>query len=503
MDVLNGLILGFSIALTPEHLAYALIGCLVGTLVGVLPGIGSAGGMVILLPLTFQLPATGAIIMLSAIFYGSYYGGTISTVLMRVPGEAASVVTLLDGAEMAKRGRAGAALTIAALGSFIGGTVAVAGLVLLAPLLTDVALRFGPAEFFALLACGLATLSLLAGASMLKALAMAIFGLLLGTIGTDPTIGSPRFDFGLTPLLGGLDFVPVVMGLFGLSEILLAAGRATAVVHKPDLKSLYPSRQEMRDSYGPFARGTALGFMLGLIPGTTQALASFISYGVEKGVAKRPEEFGKGAVQGLAGPEMANNAHANAALIPLFTLGIPGSPSVAILLGAFVLNGLAPGPLLFTERPEVVWPIIASMVIGNFMLLLLNVPFVGLWVRVLQIPARILLPLIVMFICLGTYLVNNNAFDVWVMILFGVLGAVLRRYDFPLTPLALTIIVGPLMEQSLRQVLTISGGDYGIFLTRPIAMTLLVVAAVVLTVPLWRRRGGMLARVRATGAQED
>jgi putative tricarboxylic transport membrane protein len=503
MDVLDGLAIGFAIALSPENLAYALIGCLVGTLVGVLPGIGSAGGMVILLPLTFQLPATGAIIMLAAIFYGSYYGGTISTVLMRVPGEAASVVTLLDGAAMARRGRAGAALTIAALGSFIGGTAAVACLVLLAPLLTDIALRFGPAEFFALLACGLATLSLLAGDSLLKALAMATFGLLLGTIGTDPTLGSPRFDFGLTPLLGGLDFVPVVMGLFGLSEILHAAGQKVAAIEKPNLRSLYPSRQEMRDSLGPVCRGTGLGIVLGLIPGTTQALASFISYGVEKGVAKRPQDFGNGAVQGLAGPETANNAHANAALIPLFTLGIPGSPSVAILLGAFVLNGLAPGPLLFSEKPEVVWPIIASMVVGNLMLLLLNVPFVGLWVRVLQVPARIMQPLIVVFICLGTYLVNNSAFDVWVMILFGVLGAVLRRFDFPLTPIALTIIVGPLMEQSLRQVLTISGGELGIFLQRPIAMTLLLVAVLVLTVPLWRRRGGLLASARASGAQED
>jgi putative tricarboxylic transport membrane protein len=334
---------------------------------------------------------------------------------------------------------------------------------------------------------------------------MAVFGLLLGTIGTDPTLGTPRFDFGLTPLLGGLDFVPVVMGLFGLSEILLAAGAPTPVVSRPDLRSLYPSRAEMRASHGAIWRGTVLGFVLGLVPGTTQALASFLSYGVEKGVARRPEEFGRGAVQGVAGPETANNAHANAALIPLFTLGIPGSPSVAILLGAFVLNGLAPGPLLFSERPEVVWPIIASMVVGNLMLLLLNVPFVGLWVRVLQIPQRVLSPLIVMFICLGTYLVNNSAFDVWVMVLFGVLGAVLRRFDFPLTPIALTIIVGPLMEQSLRQALTISGGDLGIFLGRPIALALLALSALVLTLPLWRSRmrGGLLGRARASGAQED
>ncbi|HEX7124967.1 MAG TPA: tripartite tricarboxylate transporter permease [Thermodesulfobacteriota bacterium] len=488
MEVLHDFIVGFGSALAPANLLYALVGCLVGTLVGVLPGIGSAGGMAILLPLTMNLPPAGAIIMLAAIFYGSYYGGTISTVLMSVPGEVASVVTILDGHAMAKQGRGGVALSIAALGSFVGGTAAVLALVLIAPLLTEVALEFGPAEFFALLVIGLATLSLLAGDSLLRALAMAVFGLLLGTVGTDPTMGTPRFDFGLTPLLGGLDFVPVVMGLFGLSEILLAEESPAVRVEAPRLRTLYPSRADLKASGGAIVRGTLLGFLLGLIPGTTQALASFIAYGVEKGCARRPEEFGKGAIAGVAGPETANNAHANAALIPLFTLGIPGSPSIAILLGAFVLNGLAPGPLLFSERPEIVWPIIASMIVGNFMLLLLNVPLVGMWVRILQIPASVLRPLIVMFICLGTYLVSNSVFDVWVMVLFGLLGTLLRKLDFPLAPIALTLIIGPMMESALRQALSISRGDLGILVSSPLACALLALAVVVLSVPLWPAR---------------
>jgi putative tricarboxylic transport membrane protein len=486
MHVFADFIGGFAVALTPENLLFALVGCLVGTLVGVLPGIGSAGGMVILLPLTFQLPPTGAIIMLAAIFYGSYYGGTITTVLMNVPGEVASVVTMLDGHQMARQGRGGIALTIAALGSFIGGAAAVLALALMAPILTTVALSFGPPEFFALLCVGLATLTFLAGNSMPKALAMACFGLLLGSIGVDPTMGTPRFTLGFTPLLGGLDFVPVVMGLFGLSEVLLSAEDPPPTIDAPKLSNLYPSVADLKESAGAITRGTFLGFLLGLIPGTTQALASFLSYGVEKACAKKPETFGHGAIQGVAGPETANNSHANSALIPLFTLGIPGSPSVAILLGAFVIHGLAPGPLLFEEHPDIAWPIIASMVVGNFMLLLLNVPLVGMWVRILQIPNRILSPIIVLFICLGTYLVNNSVFDVWVMILFGVLGYTLRKLDFPLSPIALTLIIAPLMEGALRQALSISRGDIGILFRGPLSAGLLIVAFVVLTLPFWR-----------------
>ena len=462
MEVFGDFITGFGIALTPEHLLYALIGCLIGTLVGVLPGIGSAGGMVILLPLTFNMEPTGAIIMLAAIFYGSYYGGTITTILMNVPGEVASVPTMLDGHAMARQGRAGVALSIAAIGSFIGGTLATLALVVMAPLLSDLALAFGPPEFFALM--------------------------ILGSIGTDPTMGSPRLTMGFVPLLGGLNFVPVVMGLFGLSEVLIGAEKPAPVLGRKDIKGLYPSLKDFRESAGSIVRGSGLGILLGLIPGTSQALASFLSYGVEKAVAKHPETFGNGAIQGVAGPETANNAHANAALIPLFTLGIPGSPSVAILLGAFIINGLAPGPLLFEQHPEIVWPIIDSMIIGNLMLLLLNVPLIGMWVKILQIPTNILSPIIVLFICLGTYLVSNSVFDVWVMILFGLLGYGLRKLDFPLSPIALTLIIGPMMENAVRQALSISRGDISILFRSWLACGLLVLAAIVLTLPIWKFR---------------
>jgi putative tricarboxylic transport membrane protein len=488
METLTNFIIGFGIALTPEHLAYALIGCLIGTLVGVLPGIGSAGGMVLLLPLTYHLPPTGAIIMLAAIFYGSYYGGTITTILMNVPGEVASVVTMLDGHAMARQGRAGIALSIAAIGSFIGGTVAVFGLVLIAPLLAKLALAFGPPEFFALMVLGLATLTFLAGESMPKALIMAAVGLLLGAIGTDPTMGSPRFTFGLVPLLGGIEFVPVVMGLFGLSEVLLSFESPPQRALTSGLSNIYPSYDDMKEASGSIVRGTLIGFFLGLIPGTSQALASFISYGVEKVSAKRPETFGNGAIQGVAGPETANNAHANAALIPLFTLGIPGSPSVAILLGAFIINGLPPGPLLFEQHPEIVWPIISSMIVGNLILLLLNFPLVGMWVKILQVPTEILNPIILVFICLGTYLVNNSVFDVWVMILFGVAGYVLRKLEYPLAPVALTLILGPMMEGAVRQALSISRGDPTILFRSGLSCGLLVLAFIILTLPLWRLR---------------
>ena len=494
MDVLPHFIDGLLIALSPANLAYATVGCFVGMLIGVLPGIGSAGGMIILLPFALKLDPTGAIIMLAAIFYGSYYGGTITTILMNVPGEAASVVTMLDGHQMARQGRAGVALSIAAIGSFVGGSVAVFALVFCAPLLTEAALQFGPQELFALLAVGLATLVFLAGSSMPRALAMGVFGLLLGTIGTDPTMGTPRYTFGMTPLLGGIEFVPVVMGLFGLSEVLLSMENRAGTLETRRVGRIYPTGAELRESAGAIGRGTGIGFVLGLIPGTSQALASFVSYGVEKAASNRPERFGRGAIQGVAGPETANNAHANAALIPLFTLAIPGSPSVAILLAAFIKNGLAPGPLLFEQRPDVVWPIIASMIVGNVILLAMNLPLVGLWIRILQIPQAILSAVIVLFICLGTYLVNNSVFDMGVMVLFGVLGYALRKLDFPLSPIALTLIIGPMMEQALRQTLTISRGDITALVRGPLSGGLLLLAVVVLTLPLWRAQVARLRR---------
>ena len=483
---MDAILNGFATALTPENLWFALLGCVIGTLVGVLPGLGSAAGMAILIPLTFQLPPAGGIIMLAAIFYGSYYGGTITTVLMNVPGEASSAITALDGYAMARQGRAGVALSMAAIGSFIGGTVAVFGLMIAAPPLTALALRIGPAEFFALMIVGLALIAGLSGRSVLVTLIMGIFGLILAAIGTDPAQGAPRFTYGRPELLDGLGFVSVVMGLFGLSEILISVERPAMQVFEAQMRSLIPGMRDLKDSFWPIVRGTVLGFFLGLVPGTTQSLASVLSYSTEVKSAKQPDRFGKGALEGVVGPETANNAHANAAMIPLFTLGIPGSPSMALLLGAFMIHGLAPGPQLFQERPELAWTIIASMYIGNVILLILNLPLVGLWVSLLKIPYGLLFPLILVFMTLGSYSLNGSMFDVGVMILFGLIGYVLRKADLPLAPIALTMILGPLLERKLRLALSMSQGNLGVLVASPISVALLVIAGLIILSPLLR-----------------
>ena len=403
MDAFQNILMGFSVALSPANLLYAFLGSAFGTLIGVLPGIGPAAGTALLIPLTARLPPTGAIIMLTAIFYGTQYGGTITSVLLNVPGEAASAITCIDGYQMAKKGRAGSALTIAAVGSFIGGTFATIALIFLAGPLTKVALEFGPVEFFSLMVLGLSLLMGLAGKSMLKALMMGVFGLLLAMIGMDPVRGSPRFTFGRMELMDGLNFVPVIMGLFGLAEILENAEETLSNTTSAKVGSLVPSRQEVKDSVGPIARGSLLGTLLGLIPGMTGSMASFLSYSMEKKISRHPERFGEGAIEGVAGPETANNAHANGALIPLFTLGIPASPTVAVLMGAFLMNGLIPGPFLFREQPQLVWGVIASFFIGNIMLLILNLPLIGIWVKMLKIPYTILFAIILTFMIIGAY----------------------------------------------------------------------------------------------------
>lgn len=480
MEGFQNLILGFSIALSPENLMFAFIGCVMGTLVGVLPGIGPAAGTALLIPLTFQLPATGAIIMLAAIYYGGMYGGTITTVLMSVPGEASSVVTLLDGHQMAKNGRAGVALSIAAIGSFIGGTLATIGLVVAAPPLARMALNFGPPEFFALMVLGISMLMGLAGKSLLKALIMGLFGLVLGLPGMDLFTGSPRFTFGQAELLDGVEFVPVIMGLFGVGDILLNLEAPVSEKVGAKVTSLVPTRKDARDSFWPITRGTVLGFLLGLIPGITGSVTSFMSYIVERKMSKYPEKFGTGVIEGIAGPETANNSHANAALIPLFTMGIPGSPTIAVLMGAFIMNGLVPGPLLFKDHPDLVWSVIASLYIGNAMLLILNLPMIGLWVKILEIPHSILFGIILAFTLIGSYSVNGNPFDVSLMVLFGLLGYVLKKLDFPLAPVALTFILGPMMEMALRQSMVMSDGSFSILVTRPISAGLLLFAAFIL-----------------------
>jgi putative tricarboxylic transport membrane protein len=486
MDTLQHLGAGLAATMSLQNLAFALIGCLLGTLIGVLPGLGPAAGTAILIPLTFKLDPVGALIMLSAIYYGAMYGGTITSVLINVPGEAASVITCLDGHQMAKQGRGGTALGIAAIGSFIGGIAATIALIVVAPPLARLALSFGPPEFFALMLVGLALITGLAGTSLATGLVMAVLGLLIAMVGIDPVRGAPRFTFGVPSLYDGVGFIPVVMGLFGIAEILLALERPYREVIKTKLTSLIPSRQEWRRSLGAIARGTGIGFFLGLIPGVGAIIPTFAAYVIEKRVSKTPERFGHGAIEGVAAPETANNAYANAAMIPLLTLGIPSSPTIAVLMGAFIINGLTPGPFLFKERPDLVWTVIASFMVGNVMLLVLNLPFVGVWARLLHLPSQYVSVGTLLFCVIGAYSLQQSVFDVGVMIACGVIGYFLRKLDLPAAPLVLGLILGPFIEKSLRTSLEMSGGDFSIFATRPLCLGLLVLAAAVLIGSLLR-----------------
>jgi putative tricarboxylic transport membrane protein len=497
VDSLQFLLGGFATALQPTNLVFALIGCVLGTLVGILPGIGPVAGTAVLLPVTFALDPTPAIIMLAAIYYGAMYGGTLTSVLLNVPGEAASTITCLDGHAMARQGRAGPALAVAAIGSFIGGTVATMGLVLLALPLTRLALRFGPPEFFALMAFGLSLVTGLAGTSLVRALLAAIFGLLIAMVGIDPVFGAPRFTFGHAELLDGVGLVVVAMGLFGVGEVLLSADAGGSPRILTPLRSLVPSRRELRDSVYPIVRGTGIGFFIGLIPGMNAVVPTIMSYVAEKRLSRTPERFGEGMIEGVAGPETANNAYANAALIPLFTLGIPGSPTIAVIMGAFMMNGLIPGPFLFRDHGDFAWAVIASLCIGNVILVVLNLPLIPLWVAILRVPTSILHAGILGFCVLGAYSLKGSVFDVGVMALFGALGYLLRKLDIPAAPIILTMTVGPLMEQALRQSLDISGGRFGIFVTRPIAAVLLACAVLFLVTSTL----SMLARVKGRDAQ--
>jgi len=489
LDALQYWILGFSVATLPLNLLYAFIGCVLGTLIGVLPGLGPAAGTAILIPITFGLDPLGGIIMLAAIYYAPMYGGTITSVLVNVPGEAASVITCLDGYQMAKQGRGGPALGIAAIGSFIGGTFATLALMVVSLPLATFALRFGPPEVFALLVVGLSLVTGLSGRSMLAALIMTFFGLMLSMIGMDPVRGAPRFTFGVPPLYDGVGFIPVVMGLFGVGEILLSMEKPVLEVIKTKFTDLLPKRKEWGVSAGAIGRGTVIGFFLGLIPGIGAIIPTFLAYVVEKKVSKHPEKFGTGIIEGVASPETANNSYANAAMVPLLSLGIPGSPTLAVLMGAFIIHGLTPGPFLFKERPDVVWGLIASLYVGNVMLLILNLPLVGLWAKLLEIRYQFLYPGILLFCILGAYSMNQSVFDVGVMIGFGVLGYIFRKLDWPLAPTILALILGPMMERALRTSLEMSAGDITILFTRPISAVLLAVAAIVLISPAIRLLG--------------
>lgn len=500
-DTLHNLYIGFSVALAPQVLLYAFVGCVVGTLVGVLPGIGPLAGISLLLPASFGLDATSAIVLLAGIYYGAMYGGSTTSILMRIPGEAASVMTCIDGYEMTRKGRAGPALAIAAIGSYIAGTVSVVGLMLLAPPLASFALRFGPPEYFALLLLGLLVLAYMSGGSMLKSLAMAALGLLLGMIGIDPMTGFFRFSYGLVELGDGIGVVPVAVGLFGLSEILLTAGQPTAPeVKKPKLKDLLPSKQEWRDSLWPIGRGTVLGFLIGIIPGSAHIISSFVSYAVERRLAKNPDRFGHGAIEGVAGPESANNSATSGAFVPMLALGVPSGPIPAVMIAAMMVHGISPGPLLITQQPELFWGFIASMYVGNVVLLILNLPLVGIFVNVLRVPYPLLYPAILLFCVLGVYAVNGSTIDIGIMAATGALGYLLRKFDFETAPVVLGLILAPMIEMSLRQSLEMSSGSYAIFVNRPIASVMLLLGLVLLLLSLlpflgksvdWRRKVGI------------
>ncbi len=474
LETLQNLYLGFSVALSPTVLLYAVVGCVIGTLVGVLPGIGPLAGISLLLPASFGMDATSAIVLLAGIYYGAMYGGSTTSILMRIPGEAASVMTCIDGYAMTRQGRAGPALAIAAVGSYIAGTVSVVGLMLLAPPLASFALRFGPPEYCALLLLGLLALAYMSAGSMPKSLAMASLGLLLGMIGIDPMTGFFRFHYGLVELGDGIGVVPVAVGLFGLSEILLTAGQETPPqVIKPRLADLLPSPQERRDSAWPIARGTILGFLIGIIPGSAHIIASFVSYAVERRLSKHPERFGHGAIEGVAGPESANNSATSGAFVPMLALGIPSGPIPAVMLAALMIHGISPGPFLIHQQPALFWGFIASMYVGNVVLLILNLPLVGLFVNILRVPYPLLYPAILVFCVLGVYAVNGSVVDIWIMTIMGLLGYLLRKFDFETAPIVLGVVLAPMLEMSFRQSLALSSGSYAIFVNRPIAASML------------------------------
>jgi putative tricarboxylic transport membrane protein len=481
MDFFGNILTGFQITFQPVNLLYCFIGCFIGTLIGVLPGIGPTGAVSILLPVTFKISPVASIILLSGIYYGAMYGGSTTSILVNVPGEAASVVTCLDGYQMARQGRAGPALGIAAFGSFIAGTLSVIALMFLSYPLSKFALAFGPPEYTALIILGITILTYLAQKSMIKALMMAAFGFLLAYVGIDMLTGRARYTFGLPGLMDGIGILPIAMGLFGVAEVLENMGASEEIsVFNTKLGNFYPNRQDWKDSWKPITRGSVIGFFIGIIPGGNATLASFVSYATEKRCSRHPERFGHGAIEGVAGPESANNAAFAGGMVPLFALGIPTSVACALLFAALLIHGVQPGPFLIPEHPEIFWGLVASMYLGNIMLLIINLPLIGMWVQVLRVPQRILLPLILFFCIVGAYAANNSFFDVGVMMVFGVLGYLMRRFDYEPAPMVLAFVLGPMFENSMRQSLKLSGGKFGIFFSRPVSVTLLVLAALVL-----------------------
>jgi putative tricarboxylic transport membrane protein len=500
MGALENLGFGFGVALAPANLFACFVGVLIGTLVGILPGIGPVGAMALLLPSTFALEPATALIMLAGIYYGSMYGGSTTSILVNVPGEAASVVTAIEGYQMTKNGRAGAALSVSAVGSFLAGSVGVIGIVLFAAWLADQALRFGPPEYFAMTVSGLLLLSRLSGGSVVRSLVMVAIGLALGTVGMEPISGFRRFTFGSVQLSQGIELVPVIMGLYGVAEVLAIAesGIKKANIEHVRLRELFPTRAEWKLSSWPIARGSVVGFLTGLVPGPATVLATFVAYMMEKKISRTPERFGKGAIEGVAGPEAANNGATAGAMVPLLSLGIPFSPATAILLGAFVIHGLQPGPLLMAQRPDVFWGLVASMYVGNAMLLVLNLPLVGLFVSVLRLPQHVLATLVLLLCLVGAYSLNNSLLDLWVLAASGLVGYGLRKLAVDPAPLVVALVLGPIMEKSLRQTLFMARGDWTDIFARPLSVALLVIGLAVFAGPALvavgrRARGGRAA----------
>jgi putative tricarboxylic transport membrane protein len=492
MELMEHLALGFSVAFTPENLLYALLGCILGTLVGVLPGLGPVPTIAMLLPITYVLPPTAGLIMLAGIYYGTQYGGSTTAILVNLPGETSAVVTVLDGHQMARNGRAGAALSLAAIGSFFAGSVATMLIAAFAPPLSEIAFKFGPAEYFSLMTLGLIGAVVLASGSLPKAICMILLGLLLGMVGTDVNSGVARYDFGIPELQDGIDFAIVAMGVFGFAEILSNLEQKENRVELEDkIGSLYPSKQEIREAAPAIVRGTALGSILGILPGGGAVLSAFASYTLEKKLSKEPERFGKGHPAGLAGPESANNAGAQSSFIPLLTLGIPGNAVMALMVGAMTIHNIQPGPQVMTSHPELFWGLIASMWIGNLMLVVLNLPLVGIWVKLLKVPYRILFPAILVFCTIGVYSLNYNVFDIYTTAIFGIIGYIWAKLKCEGAPLLLGLVLGPMMEENFRRALLLSRGDFSTFVSRPLSASLLALAlfmVVIVALPSIRKK---------------
>src|SRR5262245_3809429 len=485
MDVINNLILGFGVAVSPIHLLYALIGVMLGTLIGVLPGVGPVATIAMLLPITFNLSPVAALIMLAGIYYGAQYGGSTTAILVNLPGESSSVVTCLDGYQMARQGRAGPALATAAIGSFFAGCVATLLIAVAAPPLAEVALKFGPAEYFSLMVLGLVAATVLAHGSLVKAIAMVVFGLLLGLVGTDVNSGVLRFTFGIPELSDGIGFVVVAMGMFGTAEIIanLEQGEHREIF-TGKVTHLFPTKDDFKRIWAPILRGTALGSFLGILPGGGALLASFGAYTLEKKISSTPERFGKGAIEGVAAPEAANNAGAQTSFIPMLTLGIPGNAVMALMIGALMIQGIAPGPQVINEKPQLFWGLVASMWVGNLMLVVLNLPLIGMWIKLLTVPYRYLFPSILVFMAIGVFSLSNNPFDVLIMAIFGILGYICVKLECEPAPMILGFILGPLMEENLRRAMLLSRGDPFVFVSpsKPISLGFLIASAILLMI---------------------